>query len=59
VEIAGPYNAWRMILHFTGTIMATSIAAAIPVWALLIATMTAQLLSGIFYFTDPQMRTAN
>ena len=52
VEIAGPYNAWRMILHFTGTIMATSIAAVIPVWALLGLTMTAQLISGISYFTD-------
>ena len=58
VEIAGPYNAWRMILHFTGTILATSIAAAIPVWALLVLTMAAQLVSGISYFTDRQMRAA-
>lgn len=59
VEIAGPYNAWRMIIHFTGTIMATSIAAVIPVWALLIFTMAAQLISGISYFTDRQMRSVN
>lgn len=58
VEIAGPYNAWRMILHFTGTILATSIAAVIPVWALLILTTAAQLISGISYFTDREMRTA-
>lgn len=57
VEIAGPYNAWRMILHFTGTILATTIAAAIPVWLLLIITMAAQLLSGISYFTDRDMRS--
>ena len=58
VEIAGPYNAWRMIIHFTGTILATSIAAVIPVWALLILTAVAQLISGFSYFTDKNMRTA-
>ena len=59
VEIAGPYNAWRMIIHFTGTILATSIAAVIPIWMLLVLTMTAQLISGISYFTDKDMRRAN
>ena len=59
VEIAGPYNAWRMIIHFTGTILATSIAAVIPVWALLVLTMIAQLISGISYFTDKEMKQAN
>lgn len=58
VEIAGPYNAWRMIIHFTGTILATSIAAVIPVWALLWLTMILQLLSGISYFTNRDMRNA-
>ena len=58
VELAGPYNAWRMILHFTGTILATSIAAVIPVWLLLGLTMAAQLLSGVSYFTDRHMRSA-
>lgn len=57
VEIAGPYNAWRMIIHFTGTILATSIAAVIPVWALLWLTMAVQLISGISYFTNREMRT--
>ena len=59
VEIAGPYNAWRMIIHFTGTILATAIAAVIPVWILLLLTMTAQLISGISYFADREMRCAN
>jgi len=59
VEIAGPYNAWRMIIHFTGTILATSIAAVIPVWALLVLTMAAQLISGISYFADKEMKRAN
>ena len=58
VELAGPYNAWRMILHFTGTILATSIAAFIPVWLLLLLTMAAQLLSGLHYFAAKEMRTA-
>lgn len=58
VEIAGPYNAWRMIIHFTGTILATSIAAVIPVWALLALTTVLQLISGISYFADRDMRCA-
>lgn len=58
VEIAGPYNAWRMILHFTGTILATSVAALIPVWLLLLLTMLAQLTSGIHYFSAKEMRIA-
>ena len=59
VEIAGPYNAWRMIIHFTGTILSTSIAAVIPIWTLLVLTMAAQLISGVSYFTDKDMRRAN
>ncbi|MDO4426199.1 MAG: hypothetical protein Q4D17_10605, partial [Planctomycetia bacterium] len=59
VEIAGPYNAWRMIIHFTGTILATSIAAVIPIWTLLVLTMAAQLVSGVSYFTDKEMKQAN
>ena len=59
VEIAGPNNAWRMIIHFTGTILSTSIAAVIPIWTLLVLTMTAQLISGVSYFTDKDMRRAN
>ena len=58
VEIAGPYNAWRMILHFTGTILATSVAALIPVWLLLLLTMLAQLVSGIHYISAKEMRIA-
>ena len=56
VEIAGPYNAWRMILHFTGTLMATTVAAMIPVWALIFLTTVLQLISGLSYFADREMR---
>lgn len=59
VEIAGPYNAWRMIVHFIGTILATSIAAVIPVWLLLILTMAAQLVSGLSYFTSRDIRAVS
>ena len=58
VELAGPYNAWRMILHYSGTLLATTVAAMIPVWALLVLTMAAQLISGLSYFTDRAMKTA-
>ena len=47
-----------MIIHFTGTILATSIAAVIPVWALLALTTVLQLISGISYFADRDMRCA-
>ncbi len=58
VEIAGPYNAWRMTLHILGTLMATSVAAVIPVWLLILLTMAAQLLAGFFYFAAPDMKKA-
>ncbi len=57
VELAGPYNAWRMILHFSGTLLATTVAAVIPVWLLLILTAAAQLISGASYFGAGVMRT--
>ena len=50
VEIAGPYNAWRMILHNGGTLIATAIAALIPVECLLVATMVMQIVSGLNYY---------
>lgn len=58
VEIAGPYNAWRMLLHNGGTLLATTVAAFIPVEALLILTVILQLYSGICYFTDKNIRRA-
>lgn len=58
VAIAGPYNAWRMMLHNGGMLLATSVAAFIPVEALLILTVALQLYSGISYFTNKEMRAA-
>ena len=56
VDIAGPYNAWRMLLHNGGTLLATTIAAFIPVEALLILTVVLQLYSGAVYFFDKELR---
>lgn len=57
-EAAGPYNAWRMLLHNAGTLLATTVAAFIPLEALLILTVVLQLYSGFCYFADKEMRVA-
>ena len=56
VQIAGPYNAWRMLLHNGGTLLATTIAAFIPVTWLLILTVVFQLFSGLHYFFAKELR---
>jgi len=56
VEIAGTYNAWRMILHNGGTMLATVVAGFIPLPALLIISLVCQLISGINFFTARVMR---
>lgn len=58
VEIAGPYNALRMLLHNGGTLLATTLAAFLPVSWLLILTTTLQLISGLRYLTVKEMRPA-
>ena len=57
VQIAGPFNAWRMLLHNGGTLIATTIAAFIPVSWLLVMTAVFQLLSGLHYFLAKDLRT--
>lgn len=56
VDIAGPYNAWRMLLHNGGTLLATTAAAFIPLEALLILTVVLQLYSGAVYFFVKELR---
>ena len=56
VHLAGPYNAWRMLLHNGGTPLATTIAAFIPTSWLLVLTMVFQLLSGLHYFISKDLR---
>ena len=56
VNLSGPYNAWRMLLHNGGTLLATTIAAFIPVSWLLVLTMVFQILSGLHYFVSRDLR---
>ena len=56
VEISGPYNAWRMILHNAGFVLMTTVAAMIPGDALLLVGTGAQLIVGISYFFDKELR---
>lgn len=48
-EIAGPYNAWRMVLNNGGILIGTAIAAVLPLPVLIVLTMVLQLLSGLMY----------
>ena len=56
VEIAGPYNAWRMVLHSGGTLIATSIAAFIPIELLFGIAIVFQLIAGSMFMLDKIMR---
>lgn len=56
VEIAGTYNAWRMILHNGGTMLATVIAGFVPLPMLLWISLGCQMASGINFFTAKVMR---
>ncbi len=56
VDIAGTYNAWRMILHNGGTMLATVIAGFVPLPVLLWISLGCQLVSGINFFTAKVMR---
>lgn len=58
-EIAGPYNAYRMILHNGGSLLATSIAAILPVEALIITAAAFQIISGFVYLLLPLLKKAS
>jgi len=55
VEIAGPYNAWRMMLHYAGTLSASLVAAVVSPQVLLILGMAAQIFTGLSYFTTKEI----
>lgn len=59
VDIAGPFNGWRMLLHNAGTMTATAIAAFIPVDWLLVLTMVLQLIAGISYYLNSGLHQAD
>lgn len=49
VEIAGPYNAYRMILHNGGSLIATTLATVVPVEILIPLACAMQIISGCVY----------
>ena len=49
VEIAGSYNAWRMVLNYLGSLIATTVAAWLPIPLLLTVALASQTISGISY----------
>ncbi len=59
VEIAGQYNAYRMILHNGGSLLATSLAALLPIPILLIIATVSQIISGIVFLTLPLLKNAS
>ena len=56
VEMAGPYNAWRIILHNGGTLIATALASVLPVGTLIFLTVILQLISGFLFFFSSALR---
>lgn len=56
LKIAGPYNAWRMILHNTGTLTGTSLAAILSPNLLFIIAIITQLISGLYYILLKELR---
>ena len=56
VEIAGTYNAWRMILHNGGTMLATMTAGFLPLPVMLILSMVLQVISGVNFCAAKVMR---
>lgn len=55
VEIAGPYNAWRMMLHYAGTLAASLVATLVSPQVLLLLAMLAQIFTGLSYFTTKEV----
>ena len=56
--IAGPYNAWRMILHLFGTLLGTAAATVIPIPLMLILATALQVLSGSVYHRVTQQEVS-
>ena len=57
-QIAGTYNAYRLILNHIGTLLATALAAILPSSVMLPLAMAFQLMSGACYFFLPILRKA-
>lgn len=49
LEIAGPYNVLRMLLHSGGSLIATFVAAMVSPEVLILLTVAASVISGVIY----------
>ncbi len=56
VETAGPYNAYRMILHNGGSLLATSLAAVLPIGFLIPTAAIMQIISGLIFLLLPFLK---
>lgn len=57
LEIAGPYNVWRMTLHNAGSVLATSLAAVLEPEMLVALTVISSVLSGCGFFFTKVLQT--
>ena len=57
-EIAGPYNALRLVLHFSGIVISNLLASLISVKALLVSTLAVQLACAICFSLAKIMKEA-
>ena len=48
-EIAGPYNALRLAIHFSGIVISNLLATLISVEALLISAIAVQIISALSF----------
>ncbi len=55
VEIAGIYNAWRMIIQNAGVMLATILAGFLPLPLMFVVSMACQVFSGINFCTAKVM----
>lgn len=55
-EISGPYNAWRLVVTNSFTVIGSAIAAILPLGVLLILTTILQLISGFMYLSVKRMQ---
>lgn len=61
IEIAGPYNAWRMVLCNAGSLLITTIASFsfVSPLVLIIITLLTGLISGVGYFSTKVIRESS
>lgn len=56
IEIAGPYNAWRMVIHTAGILAATSLAAILSPQLLILITTICHLIFSFSYIVTKEIK---